>query len=143
MKKSNVSASSGTFNGVLAGAAVNGTAIFLGQTYCKVRGLCALVTVDGETDTITLTAKWQVSRNGTTWVDVSNGTQNASGVALVTGTAGADAAVTKTIPLPNEAAQGYPYARIALVVGVATGTTNDTYAISYDYEMLTAGSVSA
>ena len=120
-------------NGLAAGSVVGGNAVDIGDNARqKVLNLSALVTVDAETSTLTITAKWQVSNDGTTWVDVTNGTQNAAGVALATGTGGADAAVTRAIPAPR-AVYGWRKARLALVTGVASGTTSDTYSISYCY----------
>lgn len=129
----NVHSSSGNVDGASPGDVVGGTAVELGDnSYQKVRGLSALVTVDAETNTLTLAAKWQVSNDGSTWVDVANGPQNAATVVLATGTGGADASVTKAIPAPD-AIYGWRLARIALVVGGTTGTTSDTYAMSYCY----------
>ena len=136
--RSGVSSATGTFDAVAAGSQVSGAAVFMGNIAPKIRNLSAKVAVDGETDTITITGKWQVSADNSTWVDVAHGTQNAAGVALVTGTAGADAAVTKVIQAPD-AVYGWAWARVALVVGVATGTTNDTYTLSYSYRQVTAG----
>lgn len=126
----NALSSSGDFNG-LSASTVNGTAVDMGDNARqKVRNLSALVTVDCETSTMTMTGKWQVSNDGSTWVDVSNGPQNAAGVTLATGTAGADASVSKAYPAP-EAAYGWRKARFCITNGVASGTTSDTYSISY------------
>lgn len=120
-------------NGLAAGSTVNGNAVDIGDNARqKVRNLSALVAVDAETNTLTITAKWQVSNDGVTWLDVTNGSQNASGVALATGTAGADAVVTRAISAPS-AVYGWRKARIALVTGVAAGTTSDLYTLSYCY----------
>lgn len=125
--------STGTLNldGVVAGTTTGGNAVDIGDNAIqKVRNLSALVTVDCETDTMTITGKWQVSSDGATWVDVAHGTQNAAGVVLATGTNGADAAVTRCYQAPD-AVYGWRKARFAIVNGTAEGTTNDTYAISY------------
>lgn len=124
---------SGDFNGSAAGTVKGGSAVDLGDnSRQKVRSLSALVTVDSETSTMTIGASWQVSNDGTTWVDLANGSQNAASVVLATGTAGADAAVTKAIPAP-EALYGWRKARLALTNGVATGGAADVYTISYCY----------
>lgn len=121
------------FDTLVAGSVVGGTAVELGDnSRQKVRSLSALVTVDCETDTMTMTGKWQVSNDGSTWVDVSNGTQNAAGVVLATGTGGADASVSKAYPAPD-AVYGWKKARFAITNGVVTGNAVDTYAISYCY----------
>lgn len=125
--------SSGDFNGSGAGTVKGGTAVEIGDNARqKVRNLSALVVVDCETSTMTMTGSWQVSNDGATWVDVSNGTQNAAGVVLATGTAGADAAVTKAYPAPD-AVYGWRKARFALTNGVTTGGAADVWTISYCY----------
>lgn len=132
---------SGDFSAVTAGNALAATALFTGKEFQKVRGLMAKVTVLAETNTLTLTAKWQVSRDNSTWVDVANGPQNAAGVALATGTAGADTAVTRYIMCPDDITYSTPWVRLAIVVGAVNGTVNDTYAISYDYTMLSGAEI--
>lgn len=129
----NAHSSSGTADTLVTGSVIAGTAVEIGDnTRQKVRSLSALVTVDAETTSFTFAAKWQVSNDGSTWVDVANGSQNAAAVVLATGTAGADAAVSKAIPAP-EAIYGWRKARIALVTGGATGAAVDTYALGYSY----------
>lgn len=131
-KKYNVSQSSGTFNAVASGSAVSGSSVFLGNDTAKVQGLSALVVCLAETNTFTIAPKWQVSNDATTWVDLTNGPQNAAATVLATGTAGADAAVTKAIPLPD-AAYGFKFVRLQLVAGGTTGASADTYTIGYCY----------
>jgi hypothetical protein len=129
----NAHSSSGNLDTLAAGTVVGGTAVDLGDnSRQKVRSLSALVTVDMETTSITATIKWQVSNDGTTWVDVANGSQNAAGVVLATGTAGADASVARAFPAPD-AIYGWRKARIALVTAGATGAAVDTYAFGYCY----------
>lgn len=129
----NQSSSSGNANTLASGSAVNGTALLLGDnTRRKVVNLSARLSVLAETDTFTWTAKWQVSNDNSAWVDLANGSQNAAAVTLATGTAGADAAVTRVIPAPD-AIYGWKYARIVLVTGGTTGATADTYAMGYCY----------
>lgn len=131
-KRFNSSIASGTANGVAAGSAVNGNSLFLGGDSAKVTNLSALIDVDIETSTITLTAKWQVSNDASTWYDLAHGTQNAAGVVIGTGTGGADASIQRVIPAPD-CIYGYRFARLALVVGVTTGAAADTYSIGYSY----------
>lgn len=135
--RTSVHSSTGTLDGATAGTTTGGTAVFLGQSYKKVAHLSALVVLDVETDTITVSAKWQVSNDKSTWYDVANGSQNAAAVVLGTGTAGADASITKVVPVSSDSVYGWKFARLALVNGVTTGTTNDTYTISYSYRQLT------
>jgi len=93
--------------------------------------LSATVAVDAETNTITMEAIWEVSSAGVTWYHVPP-VNNAATVVLATGTAGADATVTKVIEAPM-AVFGWPLARLSIVNRVAAGLVADTYAISYNY----------
>lgn len=133
MKRFNLPVSTGTFDALTAGLQANGPTLFLGGNEKKVTDVSALVTVDAETNTITLAAKWQVSADATTWYDFANAPANTAATVLATGTGGADAAVTKVIPAP-EGLEGWKYARMSVVVGVTTGTTSDTYSIGYSYQ---------
>lgn len=127
----NQKSSSGNANTLAAGSVVPGASLDLGDnTRQKLKSLSALVTVLAETNTLTWAAKWQVSNDGSTWVDLTNGSQNAAAVALATGTAGADVAVSRVIPAPDSV-YGWRFARIALVTGGTTGATADTYAMGY------------
>lgn len=129
----NAHADSGTANGLAAGTEVPGKAVDLGDnSRQKVKSLSALATVDAETTSLTFTAKWQVSNDGVVWVDVANGSQNAAGVVLATGTGGADAAVSRAIPAPD-ALYGWRKGRLCLVTGGASGTSADTWAVGYSY----------
>ena len=136
--RNNVSAASGTFNAVGAGSDVTGAAIFMGNIAPKVKSLSVKLVLDIETDTITVSGVWQVSNDNSTWVDVANGSQNAAAVVFGTGTAGADASITKVLQAPD-AVYGWQWARIALRVGVTTGATADTYALGYAYRQVVAG----
>lgn len=130
--KYNVSSSSGNANGLTTSSVVGGTAVFIGNVNQKLKYISALVTCLADTSTFTWAFKWQVSNDNSTWVDVSNGSQNAAAVVLATGTGGADTAVTKSIPAPD-AVNGWQWVRAALVTGGTTGATIDTYAIGYCY----------
>lgn len=123
-----IQATSGTFNTLTAGQQVSGSALNTANIGTqRLKAVSARVAVTAATSTITLTAKWQVSLDNSTWFDVANGSQNAAGVVLATGTS---AIVTKVIPAP-ECIYAYTFARIAVVVGVTTGAAGDLYAISY------------
>lgn len=134
----NLHAVTGTLTGLAPGSQANGTALFIGQSERRVDDLSAHLTVLAETNTLTITAKWQGSNDRSTWIDLANGSQNASGVALATGTAGADASVTRSFGAPN-AAYAHQFVRCSLVVGVVTGTDNDTYSVGYSYRQLDPG----
>jgi hypothetical protein len=133
--RNNFAPSSGTFNGVAAGSDVAGNSLFMGNIAPKVKALSAKVVLDVETDTITISAVWQVSNDNATWMDVANGSQNATSVALGTGTAGADASVTKVMQAPD-AVYGWQWARLVFRVGVTTGATADTYSVGYSFRQV-------
>jgi hypothetical protein len=129
----NVHATSGNADTLVAGSVITGNAVNLGDNNRKkVENLSVLVTVDAETASLTFAFKWQCSNDSSTWVDIANGTQNAAAVVMATGTGGADAAVTKVFPLP-ENASGWKYARAALTTAGATGAAVDTYSFGYVY----------
>jgi hypothetical protein len=98
----------------------------------KDQTLSALVSVDAETDTITIEAIWEVSNDAVTWV-VAPTLNNAATVVLATGTAGADALVTKVISAPS-GVYGFRYARLSVINRVADGLIADTYRIGYNFE---------
>jgi hypothetical protein len=125
------SPATGTADTLVAGSVIAGNTVEVndGQRQ-KAFALSALVTVDCETNTMTMSGRWSVSNDGSTWVTVTNGPQNAAAVVLATGTAGADAAVTKAFEAPD-AVYGWRKARFEIVTGVVTGNTVDTYSISY------------
>lgn len=95
--------------------------------------LSALVVVDAETNTITLQADWLVSNDGSTWYTCSTASNNPATVVLATGTAGADAAVTRVIPAPAAVYSGWAYAAVAITNLVQTGAATDTYSVRYSY----------
>lgn len=126
----------GTADTLATGSVIGGNAVDINDNIkTKVSGLSALVVVEAETNTFTFAGKWQVSNDGTTWVDVTNGPQNASAVTLATATAGDDAVITRAFVAPD-AIYGWRKARFALVTGGTTGAAVDTYAISYCYRAI-------
>lgn len=90
----------------------------------------ALVYAQATTSTLTLTPKWQVSADGSTWRDVKL-PNNAANVVLVTGT-GSAVASTVVVVAPD-AVYGWFYARCSLLTGGTTASTGDEYSISYNY----------
>lgn len=127
-------ATTGNFNGDVAGTVKAGASVSIfGPAGGVVNGtLSTLVIVDAETNTLTLSAYWQVSEDGSTWYDVAGTPSNPANVVLATGTSGSDASVTKVIGAPA-AVYSYSFARAVVVNGVATGATADTYSIQYKY----------
>ena len=120
----------GVLTSVAAGTFTPGATVANSQV--RPGTLTAQFVVDAETDTLTIEAAWQVSQDGSTWVDLAYTPNNAAAVVLATGTAGADASVTKVVPAP-QGASGWRFVRAGVVNKVAEGTVNDTYAISYGY----------
>lgn len=127
----NFSPASGTADGLAAGSVLAGNALMVNDGgRQKAFAVSALVSVDCETNTLTMAGRWSVSNDGSTWVVATNGPQNASGVVFATGTGGADAVVARAFEAP-EAVYGWRFARFEVVTGVTTGAAADTYAISY------------
>ena len=120
---------SGNINGAVAGTITSGPTIAL-QDVTPV-SLSALVTVLAETNTITMTAVWEVSNDQSTWYR-AEGSSNPTPTAVGTGTAGADAAVTRALSAPLTV-YGWRFARCSILNGVATGTTSDTYSVRYSF----------
>ncbi len=118
----------------VAGTTTGGTA--LATAGIELGTLSCLFTVDAETNTLTLTGKFQVSNDNSTWYDLAGDAQNPANVALATGTGGADAAVDRVIPVPSQAL-GWKYVRAAVVNGVATGAAADTYAFTFQFRYVT------
>lgn len=112
----------------VAGTTTAGTA--LATAGIELGTLSCLFVIDAETDTITITGKFQVSADNSTWYDLAGDAQNPANVVIATGTAGADATVNRVLPVPP-AALGWKYVRPAIVNGVATGGAADTYAMTF------------
>jgi hypothetical protein len=94
--------------------------------------LSARCTVRAETSTLTVTHKWQVQDKTGTWIDVAYDSNNPAPVVLATGTAGADAPITKVIPAPL-AVYAYRAARIVFFTGVGVGAGAGQDEVSCDY----------
>ncbi len=120
----------GDFNGEAAGTLDAAATVVMSQV--KPGSLCAEATVDAETSTITIGVAWQVSKDASTWLRLACAPNNAAEVALATGTAGADAAVTKVVPAPD-GVYSFPYARACALSGVTTGGAADVWDIKYHY----------
>lgn len=96
--------------------------------------LSAKVYALATTNTLTVTAKWQVSDDGSTWRDakVAN---NAANVAIATGTG---SAVTDTVQIAAPSSvYGSLYARLVCVsgVGVGGGAGVDEASVYYHYRV--------
>lgn len=126
----NAAGGTGNLNGVTAGTSTAGNT--LATNGIEPGTLTLLANVLAETNTLTITVKFQVSIDQTTWYDLAGDAQNPANVVLATGTAGADTATTRVLPVPPQI-QSWPYIRAAIVNGVATGATADTYALTWYY----------
>jgi hypothetical protein len=127
----NFKPTTGTADTLAAGSTIAGATVDTGDGHRqKIRNLSAYVDVDIETASLTFTGKWQTSLDGSTWRDVANGSQNAAGVVIGTGTGGADASIQKVFDAPP-AVYGWPKVRFCLVTAGATGAATDTYTVSY------------
>ena len=80
--------------------------------------LSAIVYCKATTNTLTLTVKWQVSSNGTTWYECYS-QNNATLIDQVTGT-GSAVTATRSISAPD-AIYGMNYYRCVVVSGVGVG----------------------
>ena len=114
---------------------VDGTAVSMVAERVATGSMSANVYALATTNTLTVTAKWQVSDDGSTYRDCkpSNGATN---VALVTGTG---AAVTDTVCVAApDCVYGKPYARVRLVsgVGVGNGLGQDEGSVSYNWRTI-------
>jgi len=114
--------------GPVAGVTTGGTGISLANL--EVGTLSCLFTVLAQTTNLTLTGKFQVSDDNSTYYDLAGDAQNPANVLIATGTAGVDTAVTRVLPVPP-AAFGWKYLRAAVVNDVATGAIGDTYDFSF------------
>lgn len=122
-------AASTNFPSGAAPQVLNGTAIVMNRV--RPGTLSARVTVLAQTDSLTISAKWQVSNNNSTWYDCVP-SNNAANVALATGTSGTDTAASAVLEA-NDAVYGYKYARLELYTGVGVATTGDLGGIWYSY----------
>jgi hypothetical protein len=130
-RKVSVTGGSGTLTAApVAGTTTAGTAVNLSDVVPGT--LSCLFNLLAETNTITLTGKFQVSNDNSTWYDLAGDAQNPANVAQCTGTAGADTAVARVLPVPPSAI-GWNWIRAAVVNAVATGAAGDTYAFTFQY----------
>lgn len=129
--RTNTAALSGNLNGQAAGATVSTTTVIQvgDSSRQKVKALSAHVSATANTATLTVAVKWQVSTDKTTWIDASNGPQNAASVPFTTGTS---TIKTQAFSAPD-AVYSYPFTRAVLVTGGTTGAAADTYSIGYSY----------
>lgn len=112
--------------------AVNGTALSHVGISLALSSLSANVYAKATTNTLTLTGKWQVSNDGSTWNDAYPANRPAN-VVIVTGT-GSAIVDTIVVEAPNSV-YGKRYSRFVVTsgVGVGGGAGVDEAKISYNY----------
>lgn len=100
----------------------------------EVGTLSALVYAKATTNTLTITAKWQVSADNSTFYDVY-ASNSAAFVAQVTGTGSAVTATRAIAAL--DSVYGWRYARMVVITGtgVGGGVGVDEYEISYNFTL--------
>lgn len=117
----------------VAGTTTAGTA--LSTSNVQPGTLSCLFTVLADTNTLTITGKFQVSADNSTWYNIAGDAQNPANVAIATGTGGADTAVSVVLPVPA-GALGWKWIRPAVVNGVATGASIDTYSMTWYFRTM-------
>lgn len=118
-----------TINGATSGSIVAGPTLLMSRVGRHT--LSAKVVALADTNTLTLTAIWEVSDDASTWTR-AGGPNNVTPTAIATGTAGADTAVTRNIDA-WDSVYGKRYARCSALVGGTTGASIDSCTVSYDY----------
>jgi len=119
---------SGTFSGTAAAGTKNGTAVPVNDV--EDGTLSAYLAVAIVTSSFTITPKWMVSQDNSTYLAIED--QNNTAVTAISATE------TTVLEAPKASA-GWPYTRLTLVAGGTTGTTGDTYEVSYTYRKRQAG----
>jgi hypothetical protein len=127
--QNNQQSTSLTLTSVTSGTIVAGPTLLMSRVGKMT--LSAKVVALAETNTITLTAVWEVSDDASTW-ELARNENNVVPTALGTGTSGSDTAVTRHLSAPH-AVYGKRYARCSCLVGVTTGASSDTFSVAYDY----------
>ena len=93
--------------------------------------LAAIVETNLTTSTITATTKWQVSNDGTAWIDLlgKNAAANVTKAAAGTGSL----VTTQYVQAFDGMNPGFPYLRLAVLVGVVTGGAGDNVTVAYNW----------
>lgn len=136
-RRFNANVATGNFNGVtVAGSAVNGNSLHVGETQRDVHDLAAHLIITCSITGATMGAQWQGSNDASSWVNVAHNTENPATVALTTGIVSGS---TKAVGAPL-GVYGYKYARCqVLYSGSTAGTTNEAISIGYTYRQIDAG----
>lgn len=126
VKSSTISALGSASGGTTYGA----TTISLASADFEQGSLVANVTTNITTTSLQMLTKWQVSQDGSTWVDLyaENGVANVRVAAAGTGSL-VSTSYAQALPFNIS----HPYVRLAVVASAATGTANDTAVVSYNF----------
>lgn len=121
-------------NGVTAGSTASTAGLVLqagGVNNIEFDSLCAIVETDLTTSTLTATPKWQVSNDGTNWIDFfgKNTAANVTKAAAGTGSL----VTTQWVMALDGFDPSFPYLRLAVQVGVATGGAGDNVTAAYNW----------
>jgi hypothetical protein len=97
---------------------------------CALGSLSAIISATASSSTLSITANWQVSQDGSTYYNVVP-VNSATNVAMILGT-GTSATTTNVIPATD--VYGYKYARLrATSSGATANGTVDGVTVSYRY----------
>ena len=117
-------------NTVVAGTTAGGPALSVAGTDPENGSIVANVSVASTTSTITILPKWQVSQDNVTWTNLKLMNTPAE---VTVAAAGSGSLVTTTYAQTCPINPPYPYVRLAVVTGAATGGAGDNVTISYNY----------
>jgi phenylpropionate dioxygenase-like ring-hydroxylating dioxygenase large terminal subunit len=129
-------------NGVTAGTAVSTVGLVLqagGANNIEFNSLAALVETNITTSTMTVTTKWQVSNDGTSWIDLFEKTSQSNTNRSAAGTG--SLVTTQYVQSMDGINPSFPYMRIAVQVGVATGAAGDNVTVSYNWRKRFIGAI--
>ena len=127
-------------NGVAAGSIVStpGLVITCGSPAFAIEwsSLSAVIQTSIMTAGLTAQTVWQVSQDSVNWISLTglNAAANATYAPAGTGAS----VPTSYVQAANAINPSFPYMRVAVVVGGATGGVNDTVTIGYNYRKRTA-----
>ncbi len=115
--------------GTLATETVAGPVLSLATANMVPGTLSANVSCGLTTSTTTVITRWQVSQDNVTWVDL----KPMNDAAIVGVPAAGTGTIVTTTWVQSCPALAHPYARLAILVGVATAGAGDNVTISYNY----------
>lgn len=93
--------------------------------------LSAIVETNITTSTLTATTKWQVSNDGVNWLDLLG--KNAAGNVTKSAAGSGSLVTTQYVQAFDGIDPAFPYIRLAVLVGGATGAAGDSVTASYQW----------